>query len=91
LERKTFDENLAGETIVRGTESVVLMGLDAHVRFRSFRDELSLTVNNLPRRQESQPGFLAKTGKNSGGLGCGAGGRMKREALKLLRNCDASW
>lgn len=76
LGRRTFDGNLAGETSVRGTESVVLMGFDAHVRFRSFRDELSLTANDLPRRQESQPGFLAKTGKNSGGPDQGRGVTM---------------
>ena len=67
LERRTFAGNLAGGTIVRRTESVVLMGLDAHVRFRSFRDESSLTANDPPRRQESQPRFSAKTRKNSGG------------------------
>ena len=68
LERRTRAGRAGGVTRVRDTESVVLMGFHAHVRFRSFRDELSLTENDLRRLQESQLGFGDKTGNNLGGL-----------------------
>jgi hypothetical protein len=68
----------AGVTRVRETESVVLMGFHAHVRFRSFRDELSLTENHLRRLQDSQPGFRGKTGNNPGGLDAVAAGKWHR-------------
>ena len=64
LERRTRAGRAGGVTRVRDTESVVLMGFHAHVRFRSFRDELSLTENDLRRLQESQLGFLGKSRKN---------------------------
>lgn len=64
LERRTVAGRAAGVTRVRDTESVVLMGFNAHVRFRSFRGELSLTENDLRRLQESQLGFWGKTRRN---------------------------
>ena len=78
LERKTLAGRAAGVTRVRDTESVVLMGFHAHVRFRSFRDELSLTENDLRRLQESQLGFGGKTGNNPGGLDGVAAGKWLR-------------
>lgn len=41
-----------------------VMGLRAHVRFRSCRDKLSLTVNSPRTSQGSQPEFLGNTRQN---------------------------
>ena len=59
---------LRGDFVTNLDECVpAVMGLRAHVRFRSPRDELSLIDECAETRQRSRGEFVGETGKNSGG------------------------